>query len=347
VILYNAANKTIVGDNSEGKSRRVPLAACQPVHAGQPSSVHLLILYHPRTRPATDRRRADSAKGLVCVRNSSRVGRFGPPVIVITGHGKDGPELARRVMSEGAVDFVNKPFPSVGDTLDKAIRRALAKQAQRQRLAALGGPPSTVKPEGDPAMFDNGELVFSKTRVEFCGVRICDGAGSSMGRAILDILRNRDSRGKIIALSGEELAQQVGGALTSQNDISDAVRRLRMKIQMVLLEEANIRCGREDVVTNDRKHGYSLSGKVTVRDVDAPNHEPNDRSVADDLSARQQWLLNELAGKGEMQKDEVWHGYKKQFGLSKTSLKRDLSVLRSRNLIRSDGEKRTGRWRVV
>lgn len=56
--------------------RRVPLAACQPVHAGQPSSVHLLILYHPRTRPATDRRRADSAKGLVCVRNSSRVGRF-------------------------------------------------------------------------------------------------------------------------------------------------------------------------------------------------------------------------------------------------------------------------------
>ncbi|NQU20407.1 MAG: response regulator, partial [Candidatus Nealsonbacteria bacterium] len=60
-----------------------------------------------------------------------RQGLFGPPVIVITGHGKDGPELARRVMSEGAVDFVNKPFPSVGDTLDKAIRRALAKQAQR------------------------------------------------------------------------------------------------------------------------------------------------------------------------------------------------------------------------
>jgi len=68
--------------------------------------------------------------------------------------------------------------------------------------------------------------------------------------------------------------------------------------------------------------------------------------VPDDLTARQQWLLNELAGKGEMQKDEVWQGYKKQFGLSKTSLERDLSALRSRSLIRFDGEKRTGRWRV-
>ena len=39
-------------------ARRVPRAACQPVHAGRPSSVHWLILYHPRNGPATDRRRA-------------------------------------------------------------------------------------------------------------------------------------------------------------------------------------------------------------------------------------------------------------------------------------------------
>ena len=39
-----------------------------------------------------------------------RRGLFGPPVIVITGHGTDDPKLARRVLTEGAVDFV-KPFP--------------------------------------------------------------------------------------------------------------------------------------------------------------------------------------------------------------------------------------------
>ena len=54
---------------------REPLAACRPVDASQPSSVHLRILHHPRTRPTTERRWADSAKGLVCVTNSSCVGR--------------------------------------------------------------------------------------------------------------------------------------------------------------------------------------------------------------------------------------------------------------------------------
>ena len=67
---------------------------------------------------------------------------------------------------------------------------------------------------------------------------------------------------------------------------------------------------------------------------------------ADDLSARQEWILSELQAKGELQKDDVWRGYEKQCGLSKTSLKRDLSVLRGRGLIRFDGEKRSGRWRV-
>jgi len=48
-----------------------------------------------------------------------------------------------------------------------------------------------------------------------------------------------------------------------------------------------------------------------------------------------------------MRKDQVFPGYKKQLGLSKTTLERDLNALRRRGLIRFEDEKRTGHWRRV
>ncbi len=154
------------------------------------------------------------------------------------------------------------------------------------------------------------------------------------------------------------------------NDIADAVRRLRRRIEKVLLERANAQCGRQDVSTNDRKYGYCLSPKNTACDPNDvrndPDHDGNDvrndvnhdvtngqndprnspRDVKN-LSARQQWILDELGVRGAMQKDELLHGYQGQFCLSKTTLERDLKTLRSRNLIRFEGGKRTGRWRPL
>ena len=62
---------------------------------------------------------------------------------------------------------------------------------------------------------------------------------------------------------------------------------------------------------------------------------------------RQQWLFQQLTGKGGMQKDAMHAGYRRQFGLSKSSLERDLKDLRRRKLIQFSGDKRMGGWRVV
>lgn len=276
------------------------------------------------------------------------------PVIVMTAHGHGSPRLAVDVMKHrGAVDFVMKPFSEADPPLERVIEDVL-RVTHRDHPGAKSHSELARDPD-PPQPFEEGEMVFAETRIELCGVRICDGVGSGLVRAILDILREKNSRGGFIALSGEELAQRAGGAMTRQNDVADAIRRLRAKIQTVLLEEANIRCTRRDVITNDRRYGYRLGGKITVRSADDVRNdvenEPNDRRIKpDDVrhpSARQEWILCELQAKDELRKDEVFPGYKKRFDLSKTTLERDLNALRCRGLIRFDGEKRTGRWRRV
>jgi len=205
------------------------------------------------------------------------------PIIVMTSHGKEGPQLAVDVMRNGgAIDFVTKPFPDSGPTLEKAIRDAL-RYTGRSRPGAKSHSELARDPD-PPQPFQEGKMVFYETRVELCGVRICEGVGSGLIRAILDTLRETDSRGRFIALSGDELALRVGNGLTGSNDIADAVRRLRERIQAVLLEQANIRCSGKDIVTNDRRYGYRLSSKITVRDGDDVTNDPdNPRNEPDDV----------------------------------------------------------------
>jgi len=281
------------------------------------------------------------------------------PIIVMTAHGHGSPRLAVEVMKHGgAVDFVMKPFSSADPPLERVIEDAL--RVTRRDLPGAKSYSELARDPEPPRPFEEGELVFSGTRVELCGVRICDGVGSGLMRAILDILREKDSREKFVALSGEELARRAGNAMTRQNDIADAVRRLRERIEKVMLDRANIRFDRQDVITNDRRYGYRLTNKITVRDADDLRNDPkkstndvrnrpNDPKQAEDdlnnLSSRQKWILGELATKGARRKDQMFEGYTTQYGLSKTTLERDLKSLRGRNLIRFDGEKRTGRWR--
>lgn len=273
------------------------------------------------------------------------------PIIVMTSESHYKPTLAVKVMCNGgANNFVMKPFSDSGQTLEKAVRKVL-RHAGRSRPGAKTHNHLASDP-GPSLPFQEGEMVFSETRVELCGVRICDAVGSGLMRAILDILKQKDTRGRFVALSGEELAQLAGGPMTRQNDIADAVRRLRERIKKVMLDRANVKCARQDVITNDRKYGYSFSHKITVRDVgdeipEVATECSNPKKEANNLSNRQQWILEELRGNGEMRKDEIFRGYQKQFSLSKTTLERDLEDLRLRGLMRFYGEKRTGGWRCT
>ena len=60
------------------------------------------------------------------------------PVIVITAHGNDGPHQGVDCIRMGATDYIPKPFPIRGRTLDKAILEALERSGQSWYKAALG-----------------------------------------------------------------------------------------------------------------------------------------------------------------------------------------------------------------
>jgi len=189
-------------------------------------------------------------------------------------------------------------------------------------------------------------MVFATTRVDLCGVRICDGEGSGLMRAILDTLREQNAYG-FIALSGDELARRVGHTVTGQNNIADAVRRLRERIEKALLEEASIQCNSRSIITNDRRHGYRLSNKITIRDAGSPPQKIDPLPTPHQTSIRQEWILHQLATQGPMQKAQLFQGYASQHHLSKTTLDRDLKALKRKQKIHFQGNSRTGHWQLV
>ena len=175
------------------------------------------------------------------------------PIIVMTGHGLDCPDLAVRVMKHGAVDYVKKPFPPTGNTLDRAIMEAIGSPKPKRTAQSAGRRESTP--------FAGGEMVFYRDRVTLCGATVVE--GRTRMRHILDILREKRPNGKYIALSGAKLAAKLG-AVNGQNAISEAVKTFRDTV-IEQLELQGIVCGREDVLLS-RGTGYRLAEWIVVRD---------------------------------------------------------------------------------
>lgn len=178
------------------------------------------------------------------------------PIIVMTGHGNDGPDQAVEAMRAGATDYIGKPFNRSKRTFDDIIRGV---------LPAIGS--ATARRPAQKRKFEGGEMVFYPDRVELCGVKVCGGPDCGMMRTILDTLRERRPNGGYKPSSGAELAR-LAGSDRGQNAAAEAIRGFRQKVQQLLLEELNIECGTDDVIENDRRHGYRFSQKIVVRDRD-------------------------------------------------------------------------------
>ncbi len=268
------------------------------------------------------------------------------PVIVMTAHGLDGPDLAVEVFRDGqATDFVKKPFPSRGDTLEKRISGALKRSRRGSHSHSRSKPASS----SEPKPFDCGELVFSKTRIELCGVKVCGGARSGMIRQILEALRPKNDRGHYVAYSGEELGDLVD-CRPGQNGVAGAIRDFRRNVTQLLLEEANIEVGPRDVIQSGGR-GYRLTEKILVLDADDPvddlDHEPDHHADdpendpdGDGLNERQTWIMEQVRAGVELRVGDLIA----QFSYSKTTAKRDLTDLRERDLIVFEGSPRTGFW---
>ena len=187
------------------------------------------------------------------------------PVIIITGHGTTAPKLAVRMMKLGANDYVTKPFPTTGDTLDKAILEALGDGAPEKASGNASAPPSTA---GPPAQFKGGNLTFYPDRVELCGIKACGGRRNGLIRRVLDVLRAKRPSGQYVALSGTELGAEVGCS-GDQNKIAGCIRDFRRNTRQLLLNEAKVQCGLQDVIRSDRT-GYHLHEWIIVQDGDSP-----------------------------------------------------------------------------
>lgn len=269
------------------------------------------------------------------------------PVIVMTGHGLDGPGLAVEVMKDGANDYVTKPFLATGDTLEKRIAEALQKRMQPGVAKT-----SSIAPEATELRpFEAGELVFYEDRVELEGVKVCGNRNGARIRLILDELRQKNSRGRYVAYGGQQLAELIDCEYRGQNSISEAVKDFRNVVKQAM-QELGVEVGQQDVIESGGP-GYRLSKRITVIDADDPLNDPQtgsddpqsdpDDPQNDSLNDRQAWIIQQLrSGTGLRIGDVV-----DQWGCSKTTAKRDLAELRDRGLIKFEGAARTGCWQLV
>ena len=132
--------------------------------------------------------------------------------------------------------------------------------------------------------------------------------------------------------------------------MAEAVAAFRTHVCEVMLDEANVKIDRlHDIILNDRRYGYRLASKITVRDADEtvapePAAAPRAPASADDsdLNPRQCWAMDKLARHGQLRKAEIVN----EFSCSPTTAERDLRDLRRRGRIEFVGPAKTGHWNL-
>ncbi len=266
------------------------------------------------------------------------------PVIVMTAHGNDGPHQGVDCMKMGAADYIPKPFPVSGQTLDKAILQALENSGQARAKTA-----TVKKASGPPRSFEGGKLILFKRRVEICGVEI---PISPVMHQILSHLSEKRPNGKYVACAGADLIE-ILDLNCGQNGIASQFLEFRNKVTQRLLEEANITCDRTSVVASGGP-GYRLQEWITFESgtrtaVRPATHAAEDAATAtrastfidpqlDSLNERQRWALDQLDQGIKLQVRHILGC----FGCSPATAKRDLAELKALQFVRFVGSARAG-----
>ncbi len=277
------------------------------------------------------------------------IGQFGKrtPVIVMTAHGNDGPHQGVDCIKMGAADYIPKPFPIRGRTLDKAILEALDRSGQ-------SGPKTTLamKPSGPPRPFNGGSMVLSNRRVEICGVDI---PISQLMHQILTLLSEKRPNGQYVAHAGSDLTERLGSDC-GQNGIASQVLEFRNKVAQRLLEEANITCERTSIIASGGP-GYRLQEWITIdsgsrvvacevdslaesKSSQSEEHAVPDDSPANDLNERQRWALSQLKQGVQLQIRHLID----RFACSSATAKRDLAAMKAAGTLRFVGSARAGSY---
>lgn len=237
------------------------------------------------------------------------------PIIVITAHGKDNPELCRSILKGGAADFLTKPFAN----LERDIRDALQKREPKRPAKA------TSKNELRP--FAGGELVIGTEGVELCGAMLC-GAKSLIYR-IIELLCAGQPGGRRTALSASVLADKLDQS-RGQTAVIEAVSFFRKKVVQELREHSFEATDDSVIITGRR--GYELAPAIQVAAramASAPvSEEPTPEQ-------RQAWFVEQLRQERKLRRSD----YERHFGISTATAKRDLRALEAAVVFVGTGDK--------
>jgi CheY-like chemotaxis protein len=279
------------------------------------------------------------------------------PVIVITGHGKDGPELAVEMMKRGATDYVTKPFLTYGQrTLDKAIRAAVEKDTD-----------GADRTEGDnSSRFRGGKMVFYEDRVELCGVKILGDMGMGYSRKMLELLARKQADGRFVAMTARQIADEIDCRIGDATIIG-CVATVRSNIGYRLGDQLGLQVDPARVLVNNEQ-GYHLHESIVVErlhdggdmtemsppDVPAMSLRDSEMSLPDVpamspresglpyLNQRQKWILSQLGEGVELTR----HMVESQFRVTRKTAKRDFADLRRAGLTEFVRSPRPGHYRL-
>ena len=246
------------------------------------------------------------------------------PVIVVTAHGHDSPDLATRVFKLGANDFVKKPFDNLETAIGDAIARRLPSTDRTWASTAEG---HSLTP------FTGGDFVVTAEAVELCGVRLCENSSGRIWQ-IINLLCVRTAKGVLPACSGKDLADRIK-IERGEKAIAEAVKTFRKRAAELLAEQAGLACDGNDIIATTPR-GYQLSPKLTVEVAACAKHKNGKVPVPEKLDAeeRKEWFLAQLRkGKRLTRRD-----YEKQFTVSIATAKRDLASLSSSVIFEGAGE---------
>jgi CheY-like chemotaxis protein len=235
------------------------------------------------------------------------------PVIVVTAHGHDSPDLATRVFKLGANDFVKKPF----DNLETAIGDAIARRLpSTDRARASTAEAHALTP------FTGGDFIVTAETVELCGVRLCENSSGRIWQ-IINLLCVRTPKGVLPACSGKELADRIK-VERGEKAIAEAVKTFRKRASELLADQAGLACDGNDIIATTPR-GYQLSPKLSVAIATGATRSKVLVPEKSDADERKEWFLTQLRkGKRLTRRD-----YEKQFTVSIATAKRDLGSIGS------------------
>jgi DNA-binding response OmpR family regulator len=167
------------------------------------------------------------------------------PIIICAGN-TDCLDYVEDYLDKGATAFISKPFTS--RLLARKIRSAL----KRERRSAAHSKPQRCK------KFQGGELIIRQRVVSISGINVP--ITTQVRRLLLELAARRVD-GKLVALSGEELAQKLK-LLRGQNAVAELVCHFR-KRAAELLAESGSKCGNHDLIRSGGP-GYRFNRWLTV-----------------------------------------------------------------------------------